>query len=235
MNHVAIFSLLQAMGKGGGSPIPSFGGGSLMPGCGGGGMMSLVPLLGLLLLVFLLSKIFNKNRGLGPLLVLRKFHVEPAPGASVIVDIAGRPSGLVSFLLTIMKLDEETSIQVTKGAITFKSSSLSGQFHQVAPIRQISSTHCGYSKPIILIILGVFLPLVGVFTGSYILLLVTFLLGALCLVGYFFSKKITLSIITSGGTVMGLQFKRSVLENVDVDINKAKIAIEAINNLIQFN
>ena len=43
------------------------------------------------------------------------------------------------------------------------------------------------------------------------------------------SKKMTISFETSGGMVMGLTFKRSVIENVAVDIQKARQAIEIIN------
>ena len=39
---------------------------------------------------------------------------------------------------------------------------------------------------------------------------------------YFLSKKIYISIITNGGNMIGIRFKRSIIENVSVDIDKVK-------------
>ncbi len=61
-------------------------------------------------------------------------------------------------------------------------------------------------------------------------MIVGLLIGLLFFIAYWLSKKIAISIQTKGGMIMGLSFKRSVIENIPVDIQKAIQAITIINN-----
>jgi hypothetical protein len=58
------------------------------------------------------------------------------------------------------------------------------------------------------------------------------ILGAALITGYAFSKRLILTVETSGGMVVGLAFKRSVIENVAVDIAEVQRAIALINRVI---
>lgn len=59
-------------------------------------------------------------------------------------------------------------------------------------------------------------------------------IGLLFFIMYWLSKKIAISIQTKGGIIMGLIFKRSVIENVPIDIQKSLQAINIINeNVIE--
>ncbi len=173
----------------------------------------------------------------GPTLVLRKFKIYEDSSADLLVDIVGRASGLTAWLLTVIGFDAETSLKATKQEISFKSSSLFGQTHQVVPFPSASSTHCGYSKPIGYLILGAIILIGGIITGlsqrgGGPIILFALIFGGIFLVAYYLSKKIVISIETSGGIIMGLSFKRSVIENVGVDIEQALKAIMIVNQKI---
>jgi hypothetical protein len=178
----------------------------------------------------------------GPTLVLRKFSVIETTPNGYFVDIVGRASGLTAWLLTVMRFDTETSLKVSKKDISFKSSSLFGQIHQVSPLPSISSTHCGYSRPISFLILGIIFIFISLYNymfrsyamGAEFLPIINLIIGVLFFIAYWLSKKMALSIQTKGGVTMGLIFKRSVIENVAVDIQKAIQAISIINkNVIE--
>lgn len=179
----------------------------------------------------------------GPTLVLRRFHIDETPSANILVDIVGRPKGIIAWLLTILGIDAETSLKATDKEVTFRSSSLFGQIHHVAPLPSISSTHCGYSKPIGYLILGIIFILVGLLSSvSPVLwqfglygsrgLIFGLVVGVVFLIAYWLSKKMTMVFETSGGMTMGLIFKRSVIENIPIDIEQALKAIYIVNNKI---
>lgn len=177
----------------------------------------------------------------GPTLVLRRFKIDETPSANVLVDIVGRASGITAWLLTVMGFDAETSLKVTGKEVSFISSSLFGQTHQVVPLPSVSSTHCGYSKPIGYLIIGVIFLIGGILSGIVSILdqrggggniLIGLVIGGIFLIAYYLSKKIVISLETSGGMVLGLSFKRSVIENVSVDIEQALKTMGIVNQRI---
>jgi hypothetical protein len=173
----------------------------------------------------------------GPTLVLRKFKIDDAPSAEVVVDIVGRVSGIIAWLLTIIGFDAEYNLKVTDKEITFKSSSLYGQIHRIVPLPSVASTHCGYSKPIGYLIMGAIFLVGSVLSGLEIrsgggLIVIGLVIGVIFLIAYYLSKKIAISLETSGGMQFGLSFKRSVMETVSVDMDQALRAIRIINQKI---
>ena len=173
----------------------------------------------------------------GPNLVLRKFNVKEEAPDNVFVEIVGRASGLTGWLLTVIGFDAETTLKVSDKDISFRSSSLFGQTHQVAPLPSIASTHCGYSKPLGYLIVGIIFVVGGIFSGLAQrgdggILFILLIIGVIFLIAYWLSKKMTITLDTSGGMRMGLSFKRSVIENVPVDIEKAVQAINIVNKKI---
>jgi hypothetical protein len=207
--------------------------------------MSALPVLIIIgVIIFVVIGMGSGRRGRsiragGPTLVLRKFDVDESMQDGILVEIIGRASGPTAWLLTVLGFDAETRLKVTEKEFSFKSSSFWGQIIQIAPLPNISSTHCGYSKPIgYLIISGIFVIdyVISIITGAGYpfndnngILIVKLIIGGLFMLLYWLSKKMTISFETSGGMVMGLTFKRSVIENVAVDIEKARQAIEIIN------
>lgn len=174
----------------------------------------------------------------GPALVLRKFDIKKTPKSETddIINISGRASGLWSWLLTVVGIEAETTIKVTGREITFKSTSLFGQQHAIVALTSISSVHCGYLKPISFLIVAGVCALLGLSAwisgGGFSSFIAGLFVGTIFAVLYWLLKKVEILVHTRGSLPLGLVFKRSVIENVPVDIERAKIAIGIINNLI---
>jgi hypothetical protein len=185
-----------------------------------------------------LASLFMRRGALaigGPVLVLRKFEVNAA--GSPAVTIEGRPSGLVAWLLTRLGLDTLTTLTVTDHQLSFKSASLSGEIHHVVPSTEISSTHCGYSQPIWLLILGGVILLFSMLSAMNSNNAARTFVGGLLLAGvlgvsYLFQRKIAISVETTGGMVMGLAFKPSAIEHVSVNLSQALQAADRINRIV---
>ncbi len=208
----------------------------LLQGCDSSDIFDNLGSVEIIIILFVVLVLFGglfarKGTGLrisGPELVLRRFHIDEA-AEDLNVEIVGRASGLTAWLLTVMGLDAETKLLVHKTKISFKSVSLSGELHQVVPMASISSTRCGYSKPIALLFLGVILFIAGILLSQVVIGLIV---GGIVIVLYFISKKTSIVLETSGGMQLGLSFKRSVIENVSIDIEEALKVIRIINDNI---
>jgi hypothetical protein len=205
----------------------------VLGGLGGPEIMMILIVLGVLGAMTAVRS--NAVRLAGPALVLRKFSVVDSPGVTPAIEIAGRASGFIGWLLTVFGLGAETTFVLKDDEIRFQSVSLAGQIHNVVPVQSVSSTHCGFSKPIGLLLLGFLFAASGILAllsdsaGTGLLLL---LIGGVCLVAYFVRKKLAISLQASGGMVLGLAFKPGVLENVSVDMPEALRAIEVLNRKI---
>ena len=202
-------------------------------------IVSFIPLILLIVLFGGLS--LSRRRGTirisGPALALRKFKVDESLSEEIRVDIMGRASGIVGWFLTIIGFYGETNLRMTAKEISFSNKSRFGQIYQVVPVPCISSTHCGYSRSVGYLILAVLFIVIGVIMGfapkgSAAAVVVLLILGGLFLIAYGFSKRIAISLETSGGMVLGLSFKRSVIENVPVDIEQALKAIHIVNGKV---
>lgn len=170
-------------------------------------------------------------------LVLQRFFLDSTGRAPNLVEIQGRPQGLVSWLLTTMKVDATTSLTVTRSEISFKSAKLSGEHAIVVPLSHISSLQYGFSKPISLIWISVIVAVASIWAGlsrnNSWLLLGGLILAGLLLVAYFLSKKMAIAVETTGGAVFSFAFKRGVIEGVSVDLAQTRAAVDFINWAIQ--
>lgn len=203
----------------------------------GAGMFELATSVVVFLFILGLMRRGSSFRIGGPTLVLRKFIIHDHPQDGVLVEVIGRASGVMAWLLTVLGFDAETRLTVSDKGLAFNSSSLFGQIVQTAPFQSVSSTHCGYSKPIGLLMLGAFFVFGGLFSsfgryGSFKSFLIGLIIGGIFLAIYYFSKKMAISFETTGGMMMGMSFKRSAIENVDINIEKVKQAIELINTRV---
>jgi len=85
-------------------------------------------------------------------LVLRKFEINQSSSADKIIDIVGRKSGFVAFLLTVLGLDATTSLRCTRDRVEYKASSLFGETSITVPLNQVTGIVGGYKKPLELLI-----------------------------------------------------------------------------------
>ena len=186
----------------------------------------------ILVIVFLLIR-RGKNSLNSPMmtLVLTKFQMLESEDSDELLSIAGRKSGLIGWLLTKIGLDAETTIRVTKKELLMKSSSLAGESYSIMTLKNISSSHCGFYKPITLFILAVILVLLGLLIMMFVSFgigIFIMILGAICYAIYYFNKKIRIMVQTKGGGIFGMCFSPSLIEGIDVDMEKAKSAVELI-------
>jgi hypothetical protein len=205
---------------------------------GFGQMEQLIPIIivvAIIVMIFFARQSGMRSTGAGPKLVLRKFNIDEDSPANLFVDISGRASGAVDWFLTVIGFDAETSLKVTDKDVTFRSSSLFGQTYHMAPLPNVSSTYCGYLKPIGFLIFGALIVIGGIVggitspgDGGWIVLF-GLLIGGGCLLAYYLSRTIVISVETSGGSLMRLAFKRSVIENMSVDMETTLKAIRLIN------
>lgn len=192
-------------------------------------------LIGLLVLVLIFAFAKKGNNSLNsPMttLVLTKFQMMESDDSDELLYISGRQSGLIGWLLVKLGLGAETTIQVNKKELLIKSSSLSGEFHSIMTLKNIASSHCGFYKPIFILILAILFIIGGIFlmigssVGFGIFLII---LGLICCAVYYFKKMIRIMVQTKGGGIFGMCFTPSFIEGINVDIEKARAAVDLIN------
>lgn len=185
--------------------------------------------LGLMVgLIWGVSNIFSKKP---PKLVLRKFSINNL-GTPTLIEICGRDAGVIGWLLTKMRLKDETELRITGDQISFIRASVFGKNNQTIPIQSVASASSGYRSPVGFLIFGVIAIVIGLFSGSGTVIAFSVIIAAICVLLYVLGKKIIVSIETSGGSDIGISFARSVIENIPVDIDQAQKVVDLINQEI---
>lgn len=180
-------------------------------------------------------------------LVMRKFLIDETPQATNFLDIIGRRSGLLAWFLTVLGFDAETSLRASSDVVEFRTASMFGKVYRVVPLSSVSSTQCGYTRPVGYIIVAGIILLWAIYSKieslsnpypryqsseQELILFVAVIIAVVCLLAYIFLKKLTVSVETSGGTILSISFQRSLIENVAVDIERASKGIELLNRRI---
>jgi hypothetical protein len=225
------------------------------------GSSEILGLLLTLLTFFVLASLGLTSRSgrlpfLPPVLVLKRFRVNEAATDGVLIDISGRPKGLVAWLLNVLRLDDETRMQVTATTLSIRRASLQGQNLTAIPLTQVGSTSCGFRKPLGLLAIGIFiaasglLSLLGTLLGaaisrrssfggggdmaeSLMVALVLLIVAALFILAYFLRKEMVMAVgDNTTSRLVGLTFRPSVIEGVSVDINRVTRAIELLNRRV---
>lgn len=165
-------------------------------------------------------------------LVLTHFEYSEQEGRDELVRICGRQSGFIGWLLVKLKLGAETTLIVTKKELLIKSSSLSGEFHSNMSLKNISSSHCGFYKPIIYLILGIVLLIAALVAMSEVAVwagVLVLIVAAIFFALYYFKKMIRIMVQTKGGGIFGMCFSPSFIEGINVNIEKAQEVVALIN------
>ncbi|RKZ91385.1 MAG: hypothetical protein DRR19_07345 [Candidatus Parabeggiatoa sp. nov. 1] len=158
------------------------------------------------------------------------------------VNIKGRSSGIIPFLLGLMEIESTTTVKVYDNRIEFwRDSRLYGTTSTTIPLVAISGIHGGYSKPFTLLILAGISLMIGLYVAyipSYTApadnsffwtsVIISFILVVL----YFLRKTMGIRVQNGGDELWGVNFKRSVIENVSVDIDRVKLAVTVVNQKV---
>jgi len=181
-------------------------------------------------------------------LVIKAWKAEgkPIDDKNNYVSITGRESGLIAWILSLVGVDPTTAILVGLDRVEFSSSSLAGTQSRLIPLQSVCSTYYGYHKPwkAAVGIVAFFL-----FFGTSIASAImeggsrsggaSIFLGAgaagfvVALIYYFLNRTLTLGFVEVSGHVSGIQFKRSVIENVDINEAQAKAVCTIVQRLIE--
>jgi hypothetical protein len=174
---------------------------------------------------------YNKNNKKGHDMadyVIRSWKAQDQPieGADSFIKIEGRASGLLSWLLSLLKISPTVTLHVSADKITFEEGSLEGSVIYHTPLENTCSTFYGYTKPWKQALI------VGVLVG-----LITFWL--LCIPGiiagllyYYLKKTLTLGYTDKGGFKHAISFGRSVIEGQNIDESEAGRVCTIMQRLI---
>lgn len=186
-------------------------------------------------------------RHAGPNLVLREFRVGSAETTGEFLYILGRRSGLIAWLLTLFGLQAQTSFSVTNDEVARETVGPRGFEYLYSPLAEISSSRCSYYRAFMVLVLSLAFYAYGLFTLLSAMLRdndhvrqralaeasdtlwVSLVLGTACYIWYALSKRVLISVVARGDVGMGISFKRSVIENVGVELKKAVEAVDLMN------
>jgi len=166
-----------------------------------------------------------------PTLVLRQFDINDATSDGPAIEIEGRATGFVSWLLTIMKLSTLTTLRLESDRVSVVAPGLSGEIHTVIPLGAIDSTQCGYSKAISLLAAAFVVLAIGLSTGELAPFLLSLLVAVAFGAAYFFSDKMFIS-VSAGDTTVAIAYKKSAIEGTQIDLERTLQAIQLINQKI---
>lgn len=190
---------------------------------------------------------FWRLRHAGPNLVIREFRLSSPESTGEFLYILGRRGGLFAWLLAPFGLHPQTSFSVTHDEVTRETVGPHGFEHQYAPLAEIDSTHCSYYRAFSALLLSIVFYSLGLFKFLSALsksndyaqqsaladasgtLWVSLLGGTACYLWYALSKRVFLSLTATGGTTIGISFKRSVLDNLVVELKQTMDAVDRIN------
>ena len=173
-----------------------------------------------------------------PVLALERFTLKREPkGAEPVIRIVGRQSGLMGWILSLMRLDPVTELVVTERDITFTSSSLFGRCTEVVPLTSVASAGSGIKKPMhfLLLALVFFLALAGYglfgSDSAVVWVIAGLVVGGVFKLAYALGKRFALSVTTTGATSFGIAFKRGAIDGTALDPDLADRAARVIRDL----
>lgn len=152
-------------------------------------------------------------RILGPALVLKQFATDPYSGR---VYVVGRQPGFMGWLLSAIGVDANTELTVTPTEVSFRQASLFGETVTVCPVTRVASVSAGYAKPV------EYLLLAGMFVWTVIIPIVMIIM-------FFLEKRMFIMVQTTGSSSFAIAFKRSIIEGVEVNQEKAKEVIQILH------
>ena len=181
--------------------------------------------------------------------VIKSWRATDQPDAKEnYVTIVGRKEGIISWLLALFRIDPIVSITVSAARIEFSQGSLSGSVRRLIPLTGVCSSVYGYHKPwqkalSIVVALTFIITSVGSALSSegirdepfsFGALFLGLLIGSVLAVLYdFLNRTLTLGFVENSGVLSAIQFKRSVVENQDINEKQAGYVCELVQYLVE--
>ena len=201
------------------------------------------PEAAVLMLILLVSVVSTLSRNRVVTLVITKWHAVNSPGEDgLFVRISGRREGIVSWLLSVLGIDATTTLTVSSNRIEFEETSRSGKLKRLIPLSCVCSTVYGYNKPwkkalaigfLVFIIGNALLASLFGEPGFFSIALSLILGGACGFLYLFLNKHFTLGFIEDSGVMSAIQFKRSLIENQDINETQAGYVSQLVQALIE--
>jgi len=174
-------------------------------------------------------------------LVLKQFYLnENTEGAADALHVIGRQAGIMSFLMSLAKIDPITEIKCNDERIQVIQSSFFGRQTIDIPIAAITGVLGGYKKPKgLLIAIAIVIILGGSMSGaaqSLAPFMVALVISVILFIFYILKKEMGLYVQNGGDLLWGLSFNRSIIEGMTIDSEKVEKAISLINKkVLNFN
>ena len=167
-----------------------------------------------------------------------KADTKPIDTHDNFVNIVGRRGGLISWFLSRIGINPITTIMVGSERIEFTTASLAGTQSRMIPLQGVCSSYYGYHKPwkVAAFIIGLFVFFgfnfaeVGFLTWAFVITIIGVIIG---FTYYYLNRTLTLGFVENSGLVNGILFKRSVIENVDINHEQAKAVCVIVQRLIE--
>ena len=212
-----------------------------MAGSSLGGFVILALVLGAV--GFAVSKL-RSRRSMISLVTLTSYELDAAAGT---LEIKGRAPGLVGWLLNVVGLGAVTTFSVTSEEVRLNGKSMSGETLIILPADSVSVTRARFINPIWALAMIIFITLMA---GLVILgLLVSgglspetmfpvlfgwFVPSLLFLLAYMFGKKLAIEVDShrGSGPTIGISFKPSVLDGVNMTMDQLTMCAELINRRV---
>lgn len=157
------------------------------------------------------------------------------------VTIKGRREGIISWMLALFRIDPTVTITVSDTHVEFSEASLSGSVRRLIPLAGICSTLYGYHKPwkealgILFMVTWLASRAISIISDGppSDALFYGLIFGLiLSLVYYFLNRTLTLGFVENSGVISSIEFKRSVVENQDINEAQAGHVCEIVQAAI---
>lgn len=185
--------------------------------------------------------------------VITSSRAQPTPdNKDYYVKITGRKQGVVSWMLALLGVSPIVAIKVSGTRLEFTQGSLSGTVHRIIPLPGICSTIYGYHKPwkealglfvfLAWLVIGVVSAAVNpgpsrhggdIGAGMGIVLAGVAVDMAVTALYFFLNRKLTLGFVENSGVISAIQFKRSVIENQDINEEQAGHVCELVQMAVE--
>lgn len=144
------------------------------------------------------------------------------------IRLVGRKSGLLDWILTLLKVNTTTVLEVYSDRIEYSYGSLSGNILEVIPLSKVSNLICGRFRPTILLFFA-FLS----FLAAIPTLGLSLILTAVFVIFYFLKKTTLIQIIPNSSSMASVAFKRSIIENQNITEEEAKYIVQLVAFLVE--